>query len=231
MSGRLITVEGLDGSGKTTQIRLLEQTLRERGVPFRKVKFPVYDQPFSAAARMYLNGEFGSDPDDVNAYAASTFFAVERFASYRTMWREDYEDGMTILADRYTTSNMIYQLPKLPSDEWEPFLRWLRDLEYGKMGLPEPALTIYLDMPINFSQKLLEKRYSRSGGQKDIHERDTAYLSVCRKSALFVAERLGWSVISCLEKDRLRSVGSIQTEISGLVFRALASEKAGNTND
>jgi dTMP kinase len=223
MSGTLISVEGLDGSGKTTQMELLERDCLARGINFRRVKFPAYDQPFSAPVRMYLNGEFGRDPGDVNAYAASTFFAVDRYASFRKLWRDDYEGGALILADRYTTSNMIYQLPKLPRGEWDAFLAWLRDFEYGKLGIPEPNLTVYLDMPGKISQRLLDGRYRKSGGKRDIHESNTAYLDACRVSAAYTAERLGWRTVSCAEGEAPRSVESIHADVMKIVCGALAA--------
>lgn len=217
MSGRLISVEGLDGSGKATQTRLLEKELLRLGVNIRKVSFPEYGEPSSAPVRMYLNGEFGKNPDDVNAYAASTFFAVDRYASFRKLWQKDYENGALILADRYTTSNMVYQLPKVPKEEWDDFLSWLEDFEYRKLGIPKPDLTIYLDMPPEISQGLLDKRYRRNGGGRDIHESNTPYLSACRKSAAFAAERLRWQVVSCAEGKIPRSVGKIHEEILKLI--------------
>ena len=217
MRGKLITVEGLDGSGKTTQMQLLEDALNQRRLKFRRMKFPVYEQPYSAPVRMYLNGEFGHNPGDVNAYAASTFFAVDRFASYRQMWGKDYENGVLIFTDRYTTSNMIYQMPKLPCGGWESFLCWLKDFEYGKLGLPEPDLTIYLDMPTDISQKLLDGRYRENGGRKDIHESDTTYLRACRKCAMFSAERLGWHVIPCAEGGAPRSREAVHEDLMKVV--------------
>lgn len=225
MSGRLITLEGLDGSGKTTQMGLLETELRARGAAFRSVKFPSYGQPFAAPAQMYLNGEFGGRPDAVNAYAASAFFAVDRCASYLKLWRNDYENGVLVLADRYTTSNMIYQLPKLPRAQWEGCLAWLQDFEYVRLGLPRPALTVFLDMPPALSQKLLEARYRKNGGGRDIHERDVEYLAACRESALFAAERLGWRVIPCAAGGKPRGAERIHAEVMRCVRAAAGGGK------
>jgi dTMP kinase len=221
MSGHLITLEGLDGSGKTTQMELLENNFPERGIHLRRVKFPVYEKPFSAPVRMYLNGDFGKDPDDVNAYASSVLFAVDRFASFRTMWHKDYENGALILADRYTTSNMIYQLPKLPKEEWDSFISWLQDLEYEKLGLPKPDLTVYLDMPPEISQTFLDRRCKRSGEQKDIHERDVTYLNQCHKSAAFAARKLGWQTVACAEGGSPKSRETVHAEIVKIISAAL----------
>lgn len=226
MSGMLIVVEGLDGSGKTTQTELLAKSLRELKINCCRIKFPSYDQPFSAPVRMYLNGEFGEEPGDVNAYAASTFFAVDRYASFRKFWRSDYESGAVILTDRYTTSNLVYQLPKLPRDEWDEFLSWLRDFEFGKLGIPVPDLTLYLDMPLEASQKLLDARYRKNGGQRDIHESNAPYLAACRESAFYAAERLGWHVVSCAESGAPRSAEAIHDDMFKIVRSALGGRGA-----
>lgn len=141
---KLIVIEGLDGSGKATQTAILAQQLQKRGIPVKTVSFPDYEKPWSCLVRMYLDGEFGSRPEDVSAYAASSFFAMDRFASYRTGWQKDYEAGTVILCDRYVGSNAIHQSVKLPREEWSGFLDWLFDFEYKKLGLPQPSATVYL---------------------------------------------------------------------------------------
>lgn len=217
MRGKLISLEGLDGSGKATQAALLERELRRRGAGVRRVSFPAYGEPSSAPVRMYLDGAFGREPGDVNAYAASTFFAVDRYASFRRFWKKDYEGGALILADRYTTSNLVYQMPKLPRAEWEDFILWLEDFEYARLGIPKPDLTVYLDMPPEISQNLLEERYRRDGGRRDIHESNAAYLAACRRGAAFAAERLGWRVVSCAEGGAPKSVEKIRENILEIV--------------
>ena len=129
MKGSLIVLEGTDGSGKSTQFSRLCRRMEEAGAPFHRIVFPQYQEPSSALVRMYLGGEFGSHPSDVNPYAASTFYAVDRYASYKKVWGEDYRAGKRILSDRYTTSNAVHQTGKLPEEEWEGFLRWLFDFE------------------------------------------------------------------------------------------------------
>lgn len=193
----LVVLEGLDGSGKGTQAQLLHRALENRGEPVRKVTFPDYSSPSSSLVKMYLNGEFGSDPEDVNAYAASAFYAVDRYASYKKDWGADYRQGALILCDRYATSNLIYQLGKLPRTEWEGYLAWAQDLEYNKLGIPQPDLVIYLDMPVEVSQKLLLHRYHGDSGKKDIHESHLAFLRQCAECAAFAAQRLGWQVVPC----------------------------------
>ena len=200
MAGKLIVLEGTDGSGKSTQFRLLCERLEREGIPFRRLVFPQYQEPSSALLRMYLNGEFGSHPDDVNAYAASTFYAVDRYASYKKVWGADYEGGGLILSDRYTTSNAVHQTGKLPEGEWEDFLRWLYDFEYGKLGLPAPDLVLYLDMPTDRAVEMLRRREGETHTTGDIHEVDTTYLRRCRQVALTAARVCGWERVSCVDE-------------------------------
>lgn len=218
MRGKLITLEGLDGSGKGTQAALLEKALLERKIPLKKISFPDYSHPSSSLVKMYLNGDFGSRPGDVNAYAASSFYAVDRFASFRKYWKREFESGTWILADRYTTSNMVYQLTKLPQKEWDGFLSWVEDFEYGKLSLPRPDITVYLDMPPEISQELLRLRYKGDEGKKDIHESNLEYLIRCRESARYAAEKMGWRVIHCAKDGRPRPVEEIHREIKGAVL-------------
>ena len=195
--GRLAVIDGLDGSGKTTQFDRLSEYLDNRGTSYRRICFPDYGEPSSALVKMYLAGEFGGSADAVNAYAASSFYAVDRYASYKRFWEEDYLAGRLILAARYTTSNAIHQMAKLPREEWDGYLAWLEDYEYEKLGLPRPTAVAFLDMPTEVSQRLLSHRYAGDESRKDIHERDLAYLRRCRETALYAAERLGWEVVNC----------------------------------
>ena len=213
MSGKLIALEGLDGSGKGTQAGLLYQDLAARGVQVRKISFPDYGQPSSALAKMYLDGAFGSDPDEVSAYAASSFYAVDRFASYAQFWKAAYQSGATIIADRYSTSNIVFQMSKLPRNEWDAFIAWVEDYEYQKLGLPRPDCTVYLDMPPPVSQRLLSARYHGDEQKKDIHERNTAYLCACRESAAYAAKKLHWLVINCAEGDNAKPMEQIHREL------------------
>lgn len=195
----LIVLDGLDGSGKSTQLARLDAYFRGNGTHYRQISFPDYEQPSSALVKQYLGGEFGGSPDAVNAYAASSFYAVDRYASYKKFWQQDYENGTLILAARYTTSNAIHQMGKLPRAEWDAYLAWLEHYEYELLGLPRPDRVLFLDMPLEVSQKLLVGRYEGDAAKRDIHERDLSYLATCRDSALYAADRLGWSVISCAE--------------------------------
>jgi len=195
--GKIMVIDGLDGCGKSTQLDLLDQALSSEGIEYRQISFPDYSQPSSALVKMYLGGELGGSPAEVNAYAASSFYAVGRYASYKCFCNDDYQNGVPIVAARYTTSNAIHQMTKCPEDEWDTYLEWLEHYEYDLLGLPRPDKVIFLDMPLEVSQKLLEKRYDGDCEKKDIHERDTTYLVNCRKAALFAAKKLGWIVVPC----------------------------------
>ncbi len=217
--GKLIVLEGLDGCGKSTQLNLLPKTLLKNGINCKTVSFPDYASNSSALVKMYLKGDFGSNPDDVNAFAASVLYTVDRFASYKTSWGDYYNAGGTVVSGRYTTSNAVHQCSKLPKEEWKSFLDWLYDFEYNKIGIPKPDKVIFLDMPIDVSQKLLTDRYSGDNSQKDIHERDTEYLARCRAAAAFTAEYSGWDVISCADGSLLRTVEDIAAEIESNVLK------------
>lgn len=211
--GKLIVIEGLDGSGKSTQLELLPKNLKNNGFDSKTVSFPDYDSNSSALVKMYLGGEFGKKPDDVNAYAASLFYAVDRFASYKTTWGEYYNQNGIIVSGRYTTSNAVHQTSKMDEGNWKGFLDWLYDLEYNKVGIPKPDKVIFLDMPIEVSQKLLSGRYHGDEAKKDIHESDTEYLAKCRKAAMFTAEYSGWTIIPCSKDGQPRSIDDIANDV------------------
>lgn len=199
ISSKLIVLEGLDGSGKSTQFDKLASYLKGEGVKLKAISFPDYENPSSALVQMYLGGKIAGSAEAVNAYAASSFYAVDRYVSYKQFWEKDYTEGSLILAARYVTSNCIYQMTKLPEDKWESYLEWLEDYEYGKLGLPKPDKVIFLDMPIEISQRLLSARYGGDESKKDIHEKNIDYLHMCRRAALFTAEKQGWEIIGCSE--------------------------------
>lgn len=214
MAGKLIALEGTDGSGKSTQFALLCARMEKEGKTFGKLNFPRYSEPSSTLVRMYLNGDFGSKPDDVNCYAASTFYAVDRYASWKEVWQSQYESGALILSERYTTSNAVHQTGKLPEEQWESFVQWLFDFEYNKLGLPEPNMVLYLDMPTEKTVEMLRSRESKTDTKADIHEVDTAYLARCRQAAGTVARLGDWQRISCVdEQGNVRSIEDIHEEI------------------
>lgn len=211
--GKLIVLEGTDGSGKSTQFALLTQRLTREGKAFQKLVFPQYQEESSALIRMYLDGEFGDKPSDVNAYAASAFYAVDRYASFKKSWGQWYENGGLVLSDRYTTSNAVHQASKEPPERREEFLAWLYEFEYDRLGLPRPDLTIYLDVPTADTQRLMRSREAATGTHADIHEKDLAYLRACRETGRAAAAFYGWTVIDCVRDGKMRSIADIHEEI------------------
>ena len=219
--GKLIVIEGTDGSGKSTQFRLLTERVAAEGRPFEKLVFPQYKEESSALIRMYLGGEFGTKPSDVNAYAATAFFAVDRYASYKKVWGQWYENGGLILSDRYTTSNAVHQASKEPEESRGAYLKWLYEFEYEKLGLPCPDLTIYLDVPTDFTEKMMRSREAATNTTADIHEQDLEYLATCRRTGKAAAEFYGWTVINCVRDGQMRSIEDIHEEIYGHVKACL----------
>ena len=215
--GKLIVLEGLDGSGKATQAKLLAAHLKEQGFSVREITFPNYESDSSALVKMYLAGQFGQHPDDVNAYAASSFYAVDRYASYKKDWGGFYENGGIVIADRYTTSNAVHQGSKLTGAEQRAYFQWLEEFEYGRLGLPRPDLVIYLDVPTDLTEMMLRKREQDTHTQGDIHEQDLAYLRLCRETGQAAADFFGWQVISCARDGAMRPAQEIHQEIDRLV--------------
>lgn len=219
--GKLIVIEGLDGCGKTTQVNLLPEKLKSLGFDSKLISFPDYSDPSSTLVRMYLGGEFGDKPDAVNGYAASLFYAVDRYASYKRHWADYYENGGIVVSGRYVESNAYHQMSKLPESEWECYLDWLYETEYEKTAIPRPDAVIFLDMPVEVSTKMVESRYSGDESKKDIHEKDREYLLACRKAASFAAKKCGWNVINCADGDKPRSIEDISADILKVVLEAV----------
>ena len=211
--GKLIVLEGTDGSGKSTQFRRLTARLDRENRRFEKLVFPQYSEPSSALIRMYLGGEFGTHPSDVNAYAASVFFSVDRYASFQKVWGDYYRQGGLVISDRYTTSNAVHQASKEPEKTRQDFLAWLYDFEYDKLGLPRPDLVLYLDVPTGFTQELMRRREAATHTHADIHEQDAAYLATCREIGRAAAKFYGWTVIDCVRNGQMRSIEDIHEEI------------------
>jgi dTMP kinase len=220
MRGKLIIIDGSDGSGKATQATRLYERLKNEGLKVRKIEFPNYISESSSLIKMYLNGQFGTDPNDVNPYAASTFYAVDRFASYKTEWKSFYDEGGIVLCDRYTTSNMIHQAAKIQDNgEKYKFLDWLWDFEFNLFKLPVPDCVVFLDMPSEYSRRLMEVRNNKFTGDntKDIHERNYDYMEVSYKNALVVAEKYSWKKVKCIDDSGVRSIEEIHEEIYDIV--------------
>lgn len=193
---KLIVIEGLDGCGKTTQFKLLQQNLTAEGVKHKAISYPDYRNKSSYLVKRYLSGKMRS----ITPYTASLYYAVDRSANY-SKWEKDYLEGTPIIACRYTTSNILYQMSKLAREEWEGYINWLEDTEYNKMGLPKQDKVIVLDMPIEVSQKLLTQRYTGDESKKDIHEKDIEYLYKCREAVMYAKQNLGWEILSCCDEN------------------------------
>ena len=219
--GKLIVIEGTDGSGKSTQFKLLTERVAREGHEFQRLVFPQYQEESSALIRMYLGGQFGTKPSDVNAYAASAFYAVDRFASYKKVWGQWYENGGLVLSDRYTTSNAVHQASKEPEEKQAEFLQWLYEFEYEKLGLPAPDLVIYLDVPTDFTEKMMRSREAATNTRADIHEQDLQYLATCRRTGKAAARFYNWTVIDCVRDGAMRSIEDIHEEIYRHVLNCL----------
>lgn len=213
MKGKLIVFEGTDGSGKATQTQLLCQRLDDDGAPYRKIDFPRYGKPSAAMVEEYLNGYLGKKPGDVNAYAASLFFSMDRYASFKQDWGGWYESGGVVVADRYTTSNAVHQASKLQKGERKSYLDWLFHLEYDLLGLPAPDLVVYLDVPIELTEEMMRRRELRTGIRADIHEQDAAYLRSCRMNAKEIVQECGWTVVHCAKDGQIRTPEEIHQEV------------------
>lgn len=221
--GKLIVLEGIDGSGKSSQYRRLCARMEKDKIAYNHIVFPRYDKDSSALIRMYLGGHFGQKPSDVNPYAASTFYAVDRFASYRDDWGKIYEQGGIIISDRYTTSNAVHQGCKLPDDELPGFFSWLADLEYNKMELPEPDLVIYLDVDIETSLRRMKQRQRGTNTKADIHERDVKYLERCLHTADMAARHYGWKRIDFMKDGLEREADEKNDEIYSIILETLGN--------
>ncbi|MBD5640239.1 thymidylate kinase [Clostridium botulinum] len=220
--GRLIVIEGSDGSGKATQTKKLYDKLVKQNKKVKKVEFPNYKSESSALIKMYLSGEFGKNPDSVNPYASSTFYAVDRFASYKKDWEEFYLKGGIIIADRYTTSNMIHQAAKIKEVQAkDKFLNWLWDFEFEKFNLPVPDCVIFLDMPPKCSKSLMETRNNKFTGEKekDIHENNYEYLLDSYNNSKYISEKYGWNRIECTNEDKIKSIDQINDDIIKVITK------------
>lgn len=226
MRGKLIVIEAGDGSGKATHTKLLYDRLKSENYRVRKIEFPDYKSNSSALIKMYLNGEFGTNPSEVNPYAASAFYSVDRYASYKKEWEGFYQSGGIILADRYTTSNMVHQAAKINNPERrKEYLDWLWDLEFEKFKLPIPDCVIFLDMHPSFSEKLIRNRPNKHGDQeKDIHECNYDYLLHSYNNACEIRVEYKWNIVDCTHAGQLRSIENIHEDVYKKVIE-LINEK------
>ncbi|MEG2003218.1 MAG: deoxynucleoside kinase [Clostridia bacterium] len=218
----LIAIDGLDGSGKETQTKLLLEYFSAQNIPYKYLTFPTYHDDWSRLVKLYLDGGFGQNPESVNAYAASTFFAADRYCSFMIDWKSDYNNGTVIVCNRYTTGNAVHQLSKLPRDEWDSFINWLNDYEFNRLGLPKPDLVFYLCLPANIARKHITLRNKETGRKLDIHEKSPDHLEKSYEAAVYSANKMGWHTIDCAKDDDMRSIQSIQDDIVKIVKENLA---------
>ena len=214
--GKLFVIDGTDGSGKQTQFQQLQESLLKDGIDYKVVSFPNYDSPSSALVQMYLSGEFGENAKEISPYIASTFYAADRYATFQTGYKKYYEDGGIILADRYTTANMVHQAGKIKDEkEREKFLNWLWDFEFNLYGLPVPNEVFFLNMPVEKSIELMKNRENKFTHQekKDIHERDINHLKDAYEAACDVSKKYNWYEIKCVKNNEIRTIEDIHQEI------------------
>ncbi|MEG1869732.1 MAG: deoxynucleoside kinase [Oscillospiraceae bacterium] len=220
MKGKLIVIEGLDGSGKATQAQFLYDRLKETKIPAIKISFPNYEDNSSALVKMYLAGKMGNI-NQVNVFAASTFYSVDRYATFNMYYKKQFDDGTNIVADRYTTSNIVHQGSKLPNEEQDEYINWLEDLEYDRMELPRPDLVLYMDMEPEIARELIQKRYKGNTARMDIHEADFEYMKQCRHTALLAAEKCGWHIVKCTDGSKALNAYEISEKIWDIVQKVL----------
>ncbi len=221
---KLIVIEGVDSSGKATQSAMLKEKIASLGKKVVSVEFPNYASDSSAVVKMYLGGEFGTDPNAVSPYAASMLFAVDRLASVKVTWKDLFSGNSIVIADRYTTSNMVHQASKITDlTQKSEFLDWLYDLEYGKLALPKPDMVIFLDMPVENARELMANRANKidNSSVKDIHESNESYLKQSYDNAVFVAEKYNWTTVRCAKDGKVRSIEDIADEVFSKVHEIL----------
>ena len=214
--GKLFVIDGTDGSGKQTQLAKLKERFEKEGIGYKVVSFPNYDSPSSSLVKMYLGGEFGTDPQKISPYIASTFYAADRYATFKKEYEEYYNNGGIILADRYTTANMIHQAGKIEDDvEREKFLNWLWDFEFHLYRLPIPTEVFFLNMPTEYAVKLMENRENKitHESKKDIHERDKNHLQDAYNEACKLVKKYNWYEVKCIKDEKIRTVEEIHEEI------------------
>lgn len=214
--GKLFVIDGTDGSGKQTQLAKLEERLKKEEIKYKKVSFPNYDSPSSSLVKMYLSGEFGENAKDVSPYIASTFYAADRYATYKKDLEQFYNNGGIILADRYTTANMVHQAGKIKDKlERDKFLDWLWDFEFNLYGLPIPTKAFFLNMPPEYALKLMENRKNKftNESKKDIHEKDKNHIIDSYNSACELVEKYNWYEVKCVKDEKIRTIEDIHEEI------------------
>lgn len=216
---KIFVIEGTDGSGKQTQTQLIYDRLIKEKKDVQKFSFPNYDNLSSGPVREYLNGNISKNANDISAKAASLFFAVDRYITYKENIEKYYNDNKSIiLFDRYTTSNMLHQGGKILKatnsyDKLEEYVSWLKSIEYDDLMLPIPTQVFFLHMNVDFTIKLMNERCIKQNVVKDIHETDSTHLEMAERSGLYIAKKYNWNIIECVKDNTLRSINDIHAEI------------------
>ena len=214
--GKLFVIDGTDGSGKQTQFNKLQERLDKENIEYKTVSFPNYESPSSSLVKMYLSGEFGTNAQEISPYIASTFYAADRYATFKTGYQDYYDKGGIILADRYTTANMVHQAGKIKDKkERDKFLKWLWDFEFKLYGLPIPTEVFFLNMPTEKALELMKDRKNKfdENAKKDIHESNEKHMKDAYEAACDVAKEYNWFEIKCMRDNELRTIDDIHEEI------------------
>lgn len=226
LHGKIIAIEGTDGSGKQTQTEKLIERLKSEGYNVYSISFPNYSSDSSAPVKMYLNGEMGKAPGDVSAKAASILFAVDRYVTYKKEFEKLYNEKEAVFVfDRYTASNIIHQGAKLmtemgvDTEKLRKFILWVDSLEHEELQIPKADITIYLNVPLEYTKTLRKNRANKinSSEKQDIHESNDMYLENCAVTGMSAAALLNWPVVECVESGVMRSVEDISEEIWHIV--------------
>ncbi|MFA6525037.1 MAG: thymidylate kinase [Patescibacteria group bacterium] len=207
LKGKLIVLDGTDGSGKKTQTDLLLARLEKEGFAKEYADFPRYGKRSAVMVEDYLNGEFGK-ADEVNPYTASLFYAMDRYSASKDL-RRSLNEGKIVIANRYVSSNMGHQGGKIKDvKDREKYFAWLDNMEYNQLGIPRPDATIILYVPAKIAQGLVGKKEAREylkGKTHDIHEEDLNHLENAEKTYMEAAEKYGFHIVNCVENDELLS--------------------------
>lgn len=223
---KIFVIEGTDGSGKQTQTELTYTKLKKDNIPVFRTSFPNYESKSSEPVKMYLNGELSTNANDIKEKPASVLYAVDRFITYTTMIKPYYEDDSTlILLDRYVSSNLLHQGAKIiarnePYENLDEYQKWLYNLEFEDIGIPKPSKVFFLYLPAKEAIKAMDTRKNKitHEDKKDIHESDNSHIFNAAKSGYYLANKLGWNIINCLDSngDR-RSPEDINEEIYSIL--------------
>ena len=228
-SGRLIAIEGIDGSGKGTQLELLQKALRARGVAVHATNFPHYQSWFGTMVGQFLNGKFGA-LETVDPHFAALLYAGDRFEAKREL-TDALAQGKLVLADRYIASNLAHQTGRVPAAQRDEFIAWLEHLEYNIYGLPREDRVIYLRVPPAQAQALVSQKAARSytTAKQDIQESSLRHLQDAAEMYDQLAKRSHWATIECVDRstNAMRTPEAISADLTELVESTLNASSLG----